>query len=50
MRTPWVQKRSLWAMGTPVMAAAWPAAIRLSAASAWARASSSLKVIKLLYW
>ncbi|MCY1361004.1 hypothetical protein D9M69_476550 [compost metagenome] len=45
--TPWVQNRSLWAIGAPSRAPFSPAARRASAAWAWARANSSVTVMKL---
>ena len=46
--TPWVQKMSLWAIGTPVSGCGFPAAIISSAARASARARSAVTVMKLL--
>ncbi len=48
VRTPSVQNRSLCASGTPVSGPASPAAIRASAASAWASAISGVTVMKQL--
>lgn len=48
VRTPWVQNRSLWAIGAPSRAPFSPLARRSSAALAWAMARSSVMLMKLL--
>src|SRR5580658_711958 len=48
VRTPWVQKMSLWAMGTPVSAPPLPAARARSAAAAAASAGSRVTEMKAL--
>src|SRR5258705_4452688 len=48
VRTPWVQKMSLWAIGTPVRAPTAPAASARSAAAASASACSRVTEMKAL--
>src|SRR6266513_1858498 len=48
VRTPWVQKMSLWAIGTPVSAPAAPAASARSAAAASLRACSRVTEMNAL--
>src|SRR6202140_3370223 len=48
VRTPWVQKMSLWAIGTPVRAPPAPAASARSAAAASASACSLVTEMKAL--
>ncbi len=48
VRTPAVQKMSLWASGSPVSGPALPAAKAWSAALAWASADSGITVMKAL--
>src|SRR5882762_2926972 len=48
VRTPWVQKMSLWAIGTPVRAPPAPAASARSAAAASASACSRVTEMKAL--
>src|SRR6185436_1579923 len=48
VRTPCVQKMSLWASGSPVRGPAWPDASCASAALACARAESAVTVMKAL--